>query len=210
MSLSNCNKCIFKYLTIALLLLTTALPINIANASANNGVTTGASSEELSVLRNGLIKAMNSHDIDKFLDFLHPDVVITHQDAKVSRGHDGVRNYLNELLVGPDAVLKDFKVQATKDGKTVFHHGNTGISYGSTIESYTLADGSEFDLNGRWSVTVVEHNGKWVVASAHSSVNVVDNAIVNMARDSAFWAAIVSLLIGLIIGFLVKRFLVRM
>ena len=48
--------------------------------------------EELRALRDGLVKATNESNIDLLLTHLHPNVVVTWQNAEVSRGHAGVRD----------------------------------------------------------------------------------------------------------------------
>jgi hypothetical protein len=58
--------------------------------------------DELRALRDGLLAAMNQGDVERELTYLHPNVVVTWHDATVSRGRDGVRDYLRRMLEGPD------------------------------------------------------------------------------------------------------------
>ena len=71
---------------------------------------------------------MNKGDLEGTLSFLHTNVVITWHNAEVSRGHEGVRDWMSAVVdifpdwrptptelrpVGDDAVLIEMDVLAT-------------------------------------------------------------------------------------------------
>jgi hypothetical protein len=58
----------------------------------------------------------------------------------------------------------------------------------------------EFDLENRWTATLVKKDGTWKIAAYHVSANIFDNAVVNIAKRAAYWAGGVCLLIGLVLG----------
>src|SRR5262249_35994604 len=107
--------------------------------------------DELRAFRNAVVKSINDRDIDGLLKHLHPDVVVVWQNAEISRGHKGVRDYYLKTLGGPDAVLESYTIAPHVDELTIFYPGNTGISYGTTISRFKFKNGDTFDLNGPWS-----------------------------------------------------------
>ena len=151
---------------------------------------------ELRALRDGLVKATNDGNVDALLEFLHPNVVITWQNAEVSRGRDGVRAYLAKMTSGPNKVVKRFQTSPTVDELTILYGGDTGIAFGSSKDRFELNDGMNFDLTGRWSATMVKENGRWMIASFHASSNLFDNPVLSLATRSTMWAGAGGLAIG--------------
>src|SRR5262245_46224871 len=105
---------------------------------------------ELRVLRDGLVDAVNKKDVEALLRHLHPDVVVTWQNAEVSRKHAGVRAYLARMLDGPDRIVEEFTTNPAVDDLTILYGGDTGISFGSSRDHFRLRGGQSLDLNSRW------------------------------------------------------------
>src|SRR5206468_13104619 len=135
---------------------------------------------ELRAVRDGLLDAIAKGDIERQLTFLHPNVVVTWHNAEVSRGHDGVRTYLNRMLTGPNKIVASYSAELNVDELSILY-GNTAISWGSGIEHFKLANGTSFDLPARWSATLVKDNGKWLIANLHASDNLFDNPMLTTA-----------------------------
>ena len=89
--------------------------------------------KELRAVRDGLLAGMNKGDIDAQLAFLHTNVVVTWHNAAVSRGHDGVRKYLDEMLNGPTKVVEKFSAEVKVDELSILHGGDTAIAFGSAL-----------------------------------------------------------------------------
>lgn len=164
---------------------------------------------ELRALRDGLLDAMNKGDVERELTYLHPDVVITWHDATVSRGRDGVREYLNRMLTGPDKVVESYGADIEVDELTILYGGDTGVSYGSAVEHFKLTNGKTFNLPARWSATLVRDGDRWLIANLHASDDLFDNPLLAMARRAAYWAGGIALLVGLAAGFFFGRRRVR-
>jgi ketosteroid isomerase-like protein len=160
---------------------------------------------ELRALRDGLLEAVNKKDVTALLRLLHPDVVVTWQNAEVSRKPEGVRAYLARMLDGPDRIVDDFTTSVVVDELTILHGGDAGISFGTSRDHFKLRGGQSFDLNSRWSATVVRHEGRWVVASFHASVNLFDNPLLGGAQRLAIGGSAGTLILGLVIGYVVAR-----
>jgi hypothetical protein len=158
--------------------------------------------EELRALRDGLVKATNESNIDLLLTHLHPNVVVTWQNAEVSRGHAGVREYLQRMTGGPNPVVRSFRTTPVVDELTILYGGDSvGVAYGSSQDRFELTDGSAFDLNGRWSATLVRENGRWLVANFHASANLFDNPVLGIASRMALRSGIIGLIVGAAIAF---------
>jgi ketosteroid isomerase-like protein len=160
---------------------------------------------ELRSLRDALVDAVNKKDVDALLRHLHPDVVVTWQNAEVSRKHAGVRAYLARMLDGPDRIVDEFTTNPSVDELTILHGGATGISFGSSRDHFNLRGGQSFDLNSRWSAAVVRQDGRWLIASFHASVNMFDNPLLAGAQRLALGGAAGALILGLVAGYIVAR-----
>jgi len=160
---------------------------------------------ELRALRDSLVDAVNKKDIEALLRQLHPDVVVTWQNAEVSRKPEGVRAYLARMLHGSDRMVDDFTTSVAVDELTILHGGDTGISFGSSRDHFKLRSSQSFDLNSRWSATVVRHDGRWVVGAFHASVNLFDNPLLVGAQRLALGGSIGALIVGTVLGYLMGR-----
>lgn len=165
--------------------------------------------DELRALRAAVVKAVNEQNIDALLPHLHPNVVIVWQNAEISRKHQGVRDYYQKTLGGPDSILKSFSVEPTVDELTIFYGDNTGISYGKAVSKFKFRDGDTFDLNGPWSATLVKTDGRWQIAEFHASAGLFDNPLLEAAKNALYIGVAVAggvgVLLGAMIVLIVKR-----
>src|SRR5262249_34040883 len=147
-------------------------------------------------------------DIDGLLKHLHPDVVVVWQNAEISRGHKGVRDYYLKTLGGPDAVLESYTIAPPDVAElTIFYPGNTGISYGTTVSHFKFKNGDTFDLNGPWSATVVKENDQWQIVAFHASAGLFDNPVLAAAKKFLVWGCVIAGVVGLAVGALAVAFL---
>lgn len=160
---------------------------------------------ELRAVRDGLLAAMNSGDIEAQLPFLHPNVVVTWHNAEVSRGRDGVRKYLDRMLNGPAKVVEKFGADVKVDELSVVYGGDTAIAFGSALERFTMAGGRKFEFTGRWSATLVKEDGKWLVANLHTSDNIFDNPLLNGVTKMVRYLAGGGVALGALVGWLLGR-----
>ena len=152
--------------------------------------------EELRTLRLSIIDAINKGDIDSVIKHVHPDAVITWQNSEVCRGQKGLKEFFERM--GKDS-FKGYKVPPTPDELTIFHGGDTGISFGETVAEYKLL-GKSYELKSRSTATLVKVDGKWLLAGYHISMNVLDNAILTAAKSGLYLAAGVAFFIGILVG----------
>ena len=158
--------------------------------------------EELRRLRTEIIAAVTKGDIDTVLQHVHPDVVITWQNSEVCRGQKGLKEFFERM--GKKS-FKGYKVPPTPDELTILHGGNTGVSFGKTVAEYNLL-GKNYEIESRWTATLVKQEGRWLLAAYHISMNALDNPLLTAAKRSMIVAAAVALGAGLLIG---RRFAKR-
>jgi ketosteroid isomerase-like protein len=190
------------------LILALAIACAVAPAAAQEKVQGAATPEsaeklhdELRALRDALIKATNEGNIDGLLAHLHPNVVVTWQNAEVSRGHAGVRDYLQRMTGGPNPVVRAFKTAPKVDELTILYGGDTlGIAFGSSHDEFDLTDGTGFHLDARWTATLVREGGRWLVASFHASTNLFNNPVLATATRTALRLGIGGALFGVVLG----------
>jgi ketosteroid isomerase-like protein len=157
--------------------------------------------QDLLAVRKGLIEAYNAHDLDALLSYCHEDIIVTWQNAEVSRGREGIRTYYQRMMTGEKRVVDDLQADPTVDDRAILFGENTAVSRGLMNDRYKLRDGSDFALNSRWSATLVKTDGQWLIASFHASTNAFDNDILRMvAKKTTTLAASVALVAGLILG----------
>lgn len=157
--------------------------------------------EELRTLRAEMITAITQGDIDTVLQHVHPNVVVTWQNAEVCRGRQGLKDFFERM--GKKS-FKGYKVPPTPDELTILYGGDTGISFGETVGEYKLL-GKSYEIKSRWTATLVKENGKWLLAGYHISMNSLDNPLLTATKKSIPVVAGVALLLGFIIGRLLAR-----
>ena len=160
---------------------------------------------QLRAMRDDLLDAVNKRDMDRVLRHLHPDVVVTWQNAEVSRKPEGVRAYLSRMLEGPNSIVRSFNTSVAVDELTILHGGDSGVVSGTSRDQFELRAGRMFELASRWSATLVLHDGAWKIASFHSSTNLFDNPLLNAARRLLIVVGVGAALAGILAGFFVGR-----
>jgi ketosteroid isomerase-like protein len=165
--------------------------------------------DELRALRDGLVAAVNKGDLDGILSYCHPNVSITTPDAAISRGTEAFRKYIELKTKGPQRVVEKFSTAPTVDDLSTLYGDDAATATGSSVDHFELVGGMKFDLQTRWTATLVKENGKWLIATFHESTNVFDNPLLSAAERGLTWAAGIALLIGLLVGGIGMWFLKR-
>lgn len=150
---------------------------------------------ELRKLRDELISSVETGNIDKMLQHMHPSIVITWQDGEVCRGIEGVKAFYQRMKVS-NKKFQGYKVPPTADAlTTLFSGGTTGVVTGYNTGQYFLL-GKEIELSNRWTATVVKEDGRWLLAGYQVSMNVLDNPLLNSAKKGGLILAGITLLVG--------------
>lgn len=143
--------------------------------------------DELRAMREDLIEAVNTNDVERVLSHLHEQVIVTWLNGEVSRGPEEVKAYYDRMMLGDSPVVKSITVDPTVERLSDLY-GDTAVAYGSSSDNFKLTSGLDFQLSSRWSATVRKVNGKWLIVNFHASTNMFDNALLNLAKRSIYWS----------------------
>jgi ketosteroid isomerase-like protein len=180
-----------------------SLLVRPVQAQSNQELPEDPAHNELRAVRAGMVDAFNKRDIDRLLQYLHPDVVVVWQNCEVSRGREGVRAYYQKMLLDQNARLESMSVNLEVAELAVLHgkDKHTAVAYGNLGDHYKSRNGLEFDLNSLWSATLVKDGDRWLVVDAHASGNVFNNELMKLAlRRIAIWTGAIALAVGLVVG----------
>lgn len=160
-------------------------------------------------LKTTMETALNKRDLDTIVANVHPSVVFTTMNGDVCRGPQQIRAYFDKMLTAPGHIVKDVKVSFEVDELTTLYGGDTGVAYGSSKDHYELTNGKTFDINGRWTCTMVKNGDRWVISAFHYSADVFRNPIVDRLKAAIWQVGIGALILGLIIGIVMGRLIRR-
>jgi ketosteroid isomerase-like protein len=160
---------------------------------------------ELRKFRDALVAAVSKNDLNDIAKLLDDDVVVTWQDGTTSRKPQGVREYYERMMTGPNRTVQRVEIDPSVDELTHLY-GDTGVATGASRDLFVLADGRELHFDTRWTATVVKKQGDWRLASIHLSTSVFDNPVLKLAiRTTLFWSLVVGLPLAFALGFLTCR-----
>jgi uncharacterized protein (TIGR02246 family) len=158
---------------------------------------------ELRALRAEMLEAFDKKDIEKMLSHMSENVVVTVQNAEVLRGHDAVREFHERMSEGENPQVEVLKTEFEVSDLSVIYGGDAAIAFGDMDDHFKLRQGMEFDLNSRWTATLVKENDRWLLAAFHVSTNMFDNGVSKLqTKWAATKAGVVALLGGLVVGIL--------
>ncbi len=198
-NLLRCCLLIMFFLFTAVAWAATAPPLDPAGGRVEDR-------QALRVLLEKVEKAIASLDIDSTLSLMQPEIIVTWQNAEVSKGHEQVRAYHNRMVKNANPIVKAYSVKATLSAPAVFY-GDSAVAWGTTVETYELSDGLKFTLNANWSTTIVKKDGDWKIAALHFSTNLFDNPLLRKAERLVWIAGLVGLLAGVLAAWLLSRWL---
>ena len=161
-------------------------------------------------LQQTLTDAFNKGETDRLTSHLSPDVIVTWQDAHVSRGPAQVSDYLTTTRTDPTRIYGRITVAPTLDPITRLDDTHLTAT-GDLNDSFSLADHSTVNLHSRFTATLARRaNGPWQLTTFQAAPNVFDNPILRgTAMKSVPLAgvggAICGLVLGILLGILVGR-----
>ncbi|HYS53027.1 MAG TPA: SgcJ/EcaC family oxidoreductase [Thermoanaerobaculia bacterium] len=165
--------------------------------------------QALRQLKTTMSKALNEGDVDTIVANVTPDIVFTTMNGDVCRGREQIRAYFEKMMRAPGHIVKSVNTSFEADALTILYGDDTGIAYGSSKDHYDLTNGQKFDIDGRWSCTLVRQGDRWLIASFHYSTNVfnnpIDRGIKHFLMAAGIVAAVVSLIVGLLLGMFIRR-----
>ena len=155
-------------------------------------------------LRATMEDALNKRDLDALLANVDDNVAFTAMNAEAGYGKEHIRSYFDRMLNGPSKVVENVSVKFVPDRKATFYGPDVAVSAGVAASHYELTNGLKFDIDARWTATLVRKDGRWLVGAFHYSANVFRNPIMDKQRSFLLMAgggvAVVLALAGFFIG----------
>jgi uncharacterized protein (TIGR02246 family) len=186
-----------------------ALNVQLSGAVAASGENREADHTALRALRDKVATALNQQDAKTLASCFAKEFAFTAVNQTVVTNEAQIQALFDSMFRGDKALLTGFKTEPKADILTRFVDTNTGVCYGSTKDTYTMKSGQVVEMNVRWSATVVKEDGQWKVALAHAGTDFLDNPVLEKVAAASkrltLLAAIGGLLIGLVVGWMIKR-----
>jgi hypothetical protein len=163
--------------------------------------------EELRTILATLQTAINGQHDDAAVS---PDIRATTINQETLSSRTEASDYFTRWF-GPGGYLAKLEMTMTPDALTELSPDRTwGLTRGTGVERYTLADGRTYDMQTRWTAVVAkESDGEWRLRGMHIGTNFLDNPILteaaNAVRNVGIAAAAAGLLIGALSGFFFGR-----
>lgn len=138
---------------------------------------------ELRTLRDTMQNALNGRRIDTLLDNVTDNVVFSTMNGDRIIGKEGIHQYFNSMMEGPDAVVKNITAEFEVEALSHLYGGDTAVAFGRSRDRYELNNGETWTVTPQWSATMVRQDGRWLIANFHYSVNMFDNPILTAQRN---------------------------
>jgi len=147
---------------------------------------------------------INERNLDKILGHLCDDAVVTYQNAEVGRGKSEISAHFNAHFSGSNPIIRRYTIRGEIAAPAVFID-DAAVAHGICHDEMELTSGRKFELDGKWSATILNGQGKWRVACLHFSTNLLDNSVLNGVKRLAWMGAIGGFALGGLLVFLWSR-----
>lgn len=164
--------------------------------------------QQLRVILNDMKQALNQLDFSQAAKHLDENGVITYYNAEVTVGYEQAKQYFDRMLKQSNAIVSEYSLTGDVSAPALFHD-NSAVAYGTTEETFKLAEGLEFTLNGHWSATMHKRANNWKIVNLHFSANLFDNPLLRAANSLQWLIGIVAFLAGLLCFYLLNRFIIK-
>jgi hypothetical protein len=89
------------------------------------------------------------------------------------------------------------------DELSTLYSGDTAVAFGDMKDHFKLMRGMEFDLQSRWTATLIKQAEGWKLAALHVSTNMFENGVsALLIKWAAIKTGIATLFVGLLCGLL--------
>lgn len=137
---------------------------------------------DLRAIKAAMEKGLNERNVEGLLEHVTDDVLFTTMNGDVARGKNGIRDYFKKMMEGPGKIVDKVTTRFVPDDLSLLFGDDTAIAFGASDDRYELTTGQAFDIQARWTATMVRQDGRWLIAAFHYSANVFDNPILNGQR----------------------------
>jgi ketosteroid isomerase-like protein len=183
------------------------LPGSPAVATAQDA--RAADHEALRGVLRAVTQALNAQDFPALAAVLDRDFSVTTVDQRRFKSLGEFRTYWDGLFQGERAVVRKVTLAPTADDLTLFLSEDVGVSSGTSDDVWEFTDGDVRTMKVRWTAVVRRTDGQWKLAAAHVGTNLLDNPVLDAAKQAAWRLAAALGAAGLVVGVLVGWLLAR-
>ena len=164
-----------------------------------------ATHDALRAMKDQCVEALNKGDFDKVLSLCDEEIVFTPMDAHLSHGKAELKAYLDIKLQGHNKIVEGFSTEVTVDRLTTLYNKDFGVATGTSVSHYKLVGGKSFDVENRWTATVIRKGDQWLLASFQSTADMFNNPMLTSAKKTSGLLGLVAGIAGLLLGAAVGR-----
>lgn len=167
--------------------------------------------KEVELVRSQLTAALEKLDAHAVQALMHPDVVVVQPDGTTLSGAKAVGDYIAQCNAGTGGWFKAIRLKP--EIKTQSAQGGVVTVSGNAHDKYVLTNGSEFDLECRFTATLEKTDGGWVVRQLQAAPAGFENpmmtAVVTKSANALVWAWFIGATMGAVISGLVTRYFMK-
>lgn len=143
--------------------------------------------------------------LDSLLGYVHEDIILMPMNGSKVVGKGGIIEYFERTMTGADRTVTSVHHTFDVAALSKLYGDDTAVAYGTSVGTYELAAGLGLTVDTTWTATMVEENGRWLLASFQFAPSIFDNPLVEKAKKASVWIGGGSGLLGLLVGFFVGR-----
>ena len=161
--------------------------------------------QQLRDLRDRMQTALNQRDLNSLLDNVADNVVFTTMNGDRVIGKEGIRQYFDTMLNGPNPLVRSVTTQFEVEALSHLYNGDTAVAFGHSNDRYELGNGQTINVSPQWSATLIRHEQRWLIANFHYSANIFDNPVLSAQRQWLLGGAATAALAAALLGFWLGR-----
>lgn len=143
------------------------------------------------------LEALNTRNFTKIDPYLHPQFIITTVDNQVFHTTSEFEKYWNQQF---SSTIKNIKMQLQGESIRTFLSPEIDVAAGGAITTFSFKDGKSANMALRWTAVLQKLEDKWMIQSLHFSSNLLDNPVLNAARQLNKTLGVAAGLVGFLLG----------
>lgn len=126
------------------------------------------------------LEALYTRNFTKIDPYLHPQFIITTVDNQVFHTTSEFEKYWNQQF---SSTIENIKMQLQGETIRTFLSPEIDVAAGGAITTFSFKDGKSANMALRWTAVLQKLEDKWMIQSLHFSSNLLDNPVLNAARQ---------------------------
>lgn len=162
--------------------------------------------DEIRAMRDRAIAAFEARDVEALFAELDDRILFTAMNNETVAGKEALTAYYARMMEGSSGLVADLQVEFQTDALATLLAGNqAAVATGSVVAAFKMRAGLEFSAPLRWTATLSRDSGAWKIVALHFSANIFDSPIDSAVRSYLWLMLAAALLVGLVIGLVLRR-----